>query len=56
MKVVEVDLPDKGGVVFMFEIFGEYLFGELPDILDGKGPFMLIVEYDVLILLVLRWK
>ena len=53
MKVVEVDLPDEGWVIFVFEIFGEYLLSKLPDVLDCKGSFMFIVKYDIFIFFVL---
>jgi hypothetical protein len=54
MKVIEVDLPDKGRVVFVFEIFWENLLSELSHVFDRKGPFLLVVKYDVLIFFVLQ--
>ncbi len=54
MKVIEVDLPDKRRVVFMFEVFGEDLLSELPDVFDRKGSFLLSVKYYLLVFFVLQ--
>lgn len=53
MEIIEVDLADKRRVVSMFEKLGEYFFGELPNILDGKGSLLLVVKNDFLVLFVL---
>jgi hypothetical protein len=37
VEAVEVELPDEGGVVGVLEVFGEYLFGEVGDILDDES-------------------
>ena len=54
MKIVEIDLTYKRGVVSMFKISREYLFSEFSYVFDGEGSFQLIVKNDFLIFFVLN--